>query len=102
MNTWTPSAQPLWPSPWAFVGPFEPVWAHGPLWAPSGLVSRALVGPSGPLWAGPLRAPWALVGWALGDSPGSLLAEHLWAACVLVGPLGPCGLSWALLGPCGP
>ena len=68
----------------------------GPAWA---LVGRALVGPSGPLWAGPLKARWALVGRFCVGSPGRLLARPLGtstsgATAYSMGgySLGPCSL----------
>ena len=64
-------------------------------------VSWAMVGPpgplrAGPLWAGLLRAPWALVG-----PPGLLRAWPLWAG-PLRAPLGPYGPGPCGLGFCGP
>ena len=59
---------------------------HGHLWA---LMGRALMGPPGPLWAGP-------VGPALVGPPGPLWAWPLWA------PMGPCELGPYGPGPCGP
>ena len=70
---WTPlgpcgSLGLLWAGP--LRAPHGPLWAGPgglpePLWAPWGLVGRALVCPLWPLWAGPLWVPWALVGRAL-------------------------------------
>ena len=59
---------------WDSLGPCGRLWA---------VVGRGLVGPPGPLWAGPLWAPlgfdgppWALMGRALVGRPGPLRSEE--------------------------
>ena len=76
---------------------FSGSWAW-PSWGrPGALMGQALVGPPGPLWAGPMRRH---VGQALLSLPGPLRAVHMWALAgapfalmsrALVGPLGPHG-----------
>ena len=56
-------------------------------------IRRALCARTGALVGQSLVAPWALVGRALGGPPGPLWAGPLWAPLGLVGPPGPC--PWA-------
>ena len=67
------------------------------------LVGRALVGPPGPLWAGPCGPPWATVGQALMGLPWALVRRAL-VGRALVGPPVPLWARplWAPLCPDGP
>ena len=56
-----------------------------------------LMGPPGPLWAGPLWSPLCPYGPRPHGLPGPLWAGPLWAPLGSYGP-GPYGTTWALMG----